>query len=353
VSLGKADDAAARAIDALAEATIRRVRPESMAWDWGEGLVLYALARYGAAGRFMPFIERYFVAHAQRGFPPIDRSDRCAPALAALEAMRTDAAASSDVYRDVCERVLRYLHSARRTDSGGLNHFGTSVYARFYPQSMWVDSLMMYAVFAARWGSFASDSTMMDFAADQALAFARVLQDPKTGLWKHAWLTPFRRVVPGVDAYWLRGNGWAIAAVASILEVLPADHPRRDALVNVFARTAAGLLAHQRMSGLWSTVLNRKTYLETSGSALCAYGLLVGGRTAPLPEEARAAAIAAVSAIGRGLAPRADGPSLPAVSASTMPYPAPVYAWIPRRHDLAHGLAAVLLAARALEPTPR
>jgi unsaturated rhamnogalacturonyl hydrolase len=337
------DEAVTQAADALAESTARRVLPEALRWDWGEGLLLSALARQNAG--YLPIVERFFAAHARRGLPRIDWSDKCSPALAALELA---SAGPNAVALDVCRRVVDYLRSSRATPAGGLNHFGTSLYSRFYPQSMWVDSLMMFGVFAARWGSFACDPRMTDFAADQALAFAGALQDPATGFWRHACFPSLGRAIPLGNAFWLRGNGWAIAAVATLLDTLPEHHPRRERLADILARSARGLLAHQRASGLWSTVIDRDTYLETSGSALCAWGLLLGARTGHLPTEARRAASAALQAVVARLEPGRGGLSMSSISASTMPYPTRMYGWIPRRRDLPHGIAAFLFAAQEL-----
>src|ERR1700730_14701952 len=114
-----------RPIDDLAAATAGRLDPESMRWDWGEGLLLYALARRGA--EYLPLVARYFAAHRRRGLPRVGWSDKCAPALAALEMYRVTGEQTS---LDIGERVVAYLRSVKPTSAGGLNHFGTYGYAR-------------------------------------------------------------------------------------------------------------------------------------------------------------------------------------------------------------------------------
>ena len=85
---------------------------------------------------------------------------------------------------------------------------------------MWVDSLMMYNVFASRWGKFMNDETMTKFSSEQPLHFAKVLQNQETGLWKHAWLTKFKRNIPKDQVYWLRGNGKAMESIPEVFDII-------------------------------------------------------------------------------------------------------------------------------------
>ena len=338
-------------IRALADATVSRLPPESLSWDWGPGLLLYALARLDAhdgTHRYEAYLRRYFAHHLRQGVPTIDWSDHCAPGLAALELYRQTGDAS---YRSVGEAVARYLLQTKPTTAGGLNHFGTSWFSWVYPTSMWVDSLMMYDVFAARWGKFAPDPNCSRFAGEQMLDFARVLQNPHTGLWKHAWMVPWQRPVPGDEVYWLRGNGWAMASLPEVLDVLPAASPVRGPLTMIYRRTAEGLLPYQGPTGLWSTVLNRsdRTYLETSGTALCAYGLLRGVQQGVLDPAMGSAGERAFLGVLDRLQARPDGPSMPETSGNTMPYGLFGYSVIPQQHDTPYGLAALILAGIAAD----
>ncbi|MBI4668755.1 MAG: glycoside hydrolase family 88 protein [Elusimicrobia bacterium] len=63
----------------------------------------------------------------------------------------------------------------------------TTFISSFYPDSIWADSLMMYALFAVEWGAYQGDKALYEFGLAQPGIFAGVLQDPGSGLFKHAW----------------------------------------------------------------------------------------------------------------------------------------------------------------------
>jgi unsaturated rhamnogalacturonyl hydrolase len=337
----------AREIVELADATVRRRRPRRMAWSWGEGLLLYALLRLDehlGEARYRWFVEAYFARHAGRAERAVTWSDECPPALAALELYELTRRVE---YLALAAPVAHYLRTAPRTRDGGLNHFGSSRWSRIYPQSMWVDSLMMYAVFAARFGRALDDEGLLRFAAEQAPLFARVLRDPATGLFRHAWWVRWQRTVPSGSETWLRGNGWVLASIAAVLEALPTAHGAREPLGALFSELATAVVRYQLPSGLFPTVLGRTSYEETSGSALIAYALFSGvhaGYLAPILEVAASRAYRALLA---GLERRSDGPSMSGISTATMPYPAWGYALIPRVRDAPHGVAALMLAGIA------
>lgn len=333
-------------ITELADTNVKRLKIKDMKWDWGEALLLYALARLDShkhETRYQSFIESYYAYHLKKGIPEINWSDRCAPALAALELYRKT---NNPVYKEIGEKVIKYLKEAKRTKAGGLNHLGTYVLSIFYPESMWVDSLMMYNVFAAKWGKYQNDPQMTKFASEQPVFFAEVLQNRYTKLWKHAYLTKLKRNIPDSEVYWLRGNGWAMASMSETLDLLPADNPKRPEILKIFNDTARALLPYQSENGMWYTVLNEpgKTYLESSGTALVAYGMLKGIHQGYLPGEYMEPARKAYLSLLDRLEQREDGVSMPEISDNTMPYNFLGYSLIPQHNDLAFGLAAIILA---------
>jgi len=331
----------------LAAAAVRRLRPARLAWSWGDGLLLYALLCLDEAlgeARHRAFVESYFAHHAARARALVTWSDECPPGLAALELYKATGRAE---YLALAEPVAHYLRTARRTRDGGLNHFGVSRWGHFYPESMWVDSLMMYGVFAARWGRATGDEAMTRFAVEQPPLFARVLRDPVSGLFRHAWWVRARRAIPHGRGNWLRGNGWALASLVEVLAAVPAAQPGREALVAILGELAAAVVRHQLPSGLFTTVLGRPSYPETSGTALVAYALMAGLEAGHLPSGLEEPAKRAFRALVAGLERRASGTSMRDISTATMPYPAWGYALIPRVRDAAHGVAAMILAGIA------
>lgn len=83
----------------------------------------------------------------------------------------------------------------------------------------------------------------------------------------------------GAKQFWGRGNGWVFAAIPSILNNLPFDHPQREYYVNMFCEMADAIVATQDKNGAWhSSLLDPDSYPlpETSASAFFCYGLAWG-----------------------------------------------------------------------------
>ena len=79
----------------------------------------------------------------------------------------------------------------------------------------------------------------------------------------------------GQKIFWSRGNGWVIAGLARLLDVLPSDHPTRERYLELYREMAARLAALQPGDGLWRANLLRPEapHGEASGSAFFCYAL--------------------------------------------------------------------------------
>ncbi len=331
----------------LATAYAARRPAESLAWGWEDGIFLYGVEKLRARlpedqrAPWRAYLERYHATWARRGVPKIDRSDLCPPALTALALARD----GCDVGRASMRKVAEYIAHATKNSIGALDHLGTSALRMLYPRAIWVDSLMMYAVFAAQWGVFADDDEMLHFGTAQPAVFASRLQDEVDGLFRHAWLERFDRVVPHDAAYWLRGNGWVVVAIVEILDALPPDHARHAELARLLDRVARALVRHQRPDGAWTTLVNRPTYVETSGTSLVAYAIAKGVGRGWLAPELASAATRAIEHVTRAIASTTDGVSMPSISAATNALASWTYDLVPRRENLAYGVGAYLMAA--------
>jgi hypothetical protein len=83
----------------------------------------------------------------------------------------------------------------------------------------------------------------------------------------------------GKKIFWSRGNGWVLAGIVRMLQYLPANHPDRPRLEQLFKDMAKKILTLQQPDGLWrASLLDPEDYptSETSGSALFTYGLAWG-----------------------------------------------------------------------------
>lgn len=83
----------------------------------------------------------------------------------------------------------------------------------------------------------------------------------------------------GKNIYWSRGNGWVLAAMVRVLDVLPKDEAHREEYLDMFKKMSAALIKCQREDGFWNMNLaddNHYPGPETSGTALFTYGLAWG-----------------------------------------------------------------------------
>lgn len=83
----------------------------------------------------------------------------------------------------------------------------------------------------------------------------------------------------GRKVLWSRGNGWAFAGIARLLDYLPEQDSRRDRYLNVFRQMAAALIERQGVDGLWRPNLDDAEEVpvpETSGTGFFCFGMACG-----------------------------------------------------------------------------
>jgi rhamnogalacturonyl hydrolase YesR len=149
----------------------------------------------------------------------------------------------------------------------------------------WCDALYMSPPTFAKLARVTQDSRYLEamdaYYWDTYLAFFDPVED--------LFYRDKRFVFPkeGPKIFWSRGNGWVIAGLARLLDVLPADHPSRPRYVALFQAMAAKLVAVQPADGLWrSNLLHPENqHGEASGSAFFCYALAWGINQGVLPAE--------------------------------------------------------------------
>lgn len=347
--------------DLVAERLLTR-DPTRLAWLWGPAVLLYGAQQYAPTSplrpRLVAFARAYQEHHARRGLPRIDHPDRAAPALAALSLWRLEGDPSG---LPNAAHVADWLRREPRNALGALDHLGADgwlqrlaswsrflgLFTRHWAHSMWLDSLYMYALFAGQWGADQGEPALQELGLSQPGIFARVLQDPRSGLMPHAWDHQHQRPLGEV---WLRGNGWVAAALVDLLEVTPPAHPRRAELLAVLRALLDGLVPLQDPAGLWPTLLEEpSTYQESSGSALVAYALAKAARLGWVDPALRERARRTFRSLTARLRPRPVGASVSGTSIETSAWPwAWAYRVTPRRDDVDWGVGAYLLLAGEL-----
>jgi len=265
----------------LADLSAGRADPARLHWSWGDALYLWSLSElddFLGEERYLSLCKAYcdrFATHR----PAIDQSDTCAPGLVAHAVWKRtgDPGALSLV-----EDVGRYMLTEPRVVGDAPNHLGHSLEGRFYPASVWVDSLMMFGLFALRRGRDEGEEALFELGARQPRLYASLLQDPGSGLFRHSWWVRRGGPQPRGPVFWGRGNGWVMASLPMILGSLPPGHPEAATIQGVLRRLAEALLPLQLPDGFWTTLLEpeSRSYREASATALVAAGFLRASREA-------------------------------------------------------------------------
>jgi unsaturated rhamnogalacturonyl hydrolase len=325
----------------IADAALERAHAEAVGWDWGEAVLMLGVWEvYRATGepRYRRYVQAWMDHHIEAGYE-IWSSDSCAPAALAT-ALWVET--GDPRYRAVVEDALSYLdHDALRTPEGGLNHLGTQ---GLLGVSLWADSLFMFGNVLTGWGEASGEAARLDQYAEQFGIFARLMQDP-SGWFVHAVYTEFPQD-PGV--FWARANAWIVAAAYDHLRARRARGERLPELEASAKRLVdAALAAQDPASGLWWTVPNRpgETYLETSASALFAFGMARGVRAGYLGAEVLPAVARAMDGVRAQIRVGEDGqPVIAGISGPTNVGTFEYYAGVKVGDDISYGVGAVLLA---------
>lgn len=148
----------------------------------------------------------------------------------------------------------------------------------------WIDAIQMGMPVFAKYGRLTSDSTYWEKMYKMYMASRN---DVGGGLWcerESLWWRDADFVKPyktpnGKHCFWSRGNGWVLAALARVLEEIPANEAHRTQYVEDFQAMCKALLKCQRDDGFWNVSLaDEKDFggKETTGTALFVYGFAWG-----------------------------------------------------------------------------
>ena len=322
-----------------------KIREPKMRWMWGEALFGYALSELDAyldTEDYTPFLTGfcdYYMLHS----PRVVCADTCAPALITYAMQK-----KNEDYARLTNKVLDYIKNEPRLLGDAVNHLGKNIAGKFYPKSIWVDSLMMFSVFPARFGAETGDWALLDYAARQPAIYSRYMQDEKAGLWRHSYWVKRGKAHPWAEVYWARGNGWVVCALPMILDFIGPEHPQRQSILAIYRRTAEAVIRCQRPDGSFSTVLNSGLYRELSATALIAAGLLHGVRREYLEQDFLQPGLQAFHAVMDGIQETEDGVFMREISAPTIPlhiFPYLGYKYTPRGSNYPYGVAAAVFAA--------
>ena len=149
--------------------------------------------------------------------------------------------------------------------------------ARMRPtaNSLWVDDMYMgippiaYMAKLIEKENPELSKKYFDEAALQIELFKKYLWVPEQRLFKHSWIESMSY---HPSMFWGRANGWALLTMSDVLDVLPADHIKRQMIMSSLIEHIQSLMALQGGDGFLHQYLTRiDSYTETSITAMFAY----------------------------------------------------------------------------------
>lgn len=266
-----------------ADGTVEETCPISIismdAWEWPQGVALFAMYQYykeSGDKTILEYLKNWFDRQIAKGLPPQNINTTCPMlTLACIYEEERD-----DKYLPLLQEWLDgVMYRIPRTPEGGLQHVVSGI---LNEGQLWDDTLYMTVLFLARMGRVLENENYIQESIRQFMVHIKYLSDVKTGLFFHGWT--FEGNHHFAEALWGRGNSWYTAGLVDYLECLEGNEGVKQFLLTTLLRQAEALESCQDESGLWHTILNdTDSYLETSASCAFAYGILKAVRKGYLP----------------------------------------------------------------------
>lgn len=152
--------------------------------------------------------------------------------------------------------------------------FSSQTWTTNDPNKVWIDVAFAVCPFLCNAGIHFREDAWVDEAVDQIVTLTTLLRDPKTGLLHQC--RGFHPESPEAisEDHWSRGNGWAILALAGLVQDLPENHPRRSKTETLLTNLLTACLNHQDEKGMWrQEITDHDSYVETSGTGLILHAL--------------------------------------------------------------------------------
>lgn len=253
-------------------------------WDWPQGVGLYGLLKIMKLKNreeYREFLYDWFKENINAGLPS-KNINTTTPLLTLVEL--------NELYQDkefeeLCLKWADWLMCCLpRTKEGGFQHVtsanGDRLGVRLNENEMWIDTLFMTVLFLNRMGQKYQRQDWIDESVHQVLMHIKYLCDEQTGLFYHGWTFNERNNFGGI--FWCRGNSWFTLGILDYIDMFEGtmNAGLKTFIVDTYKAQVAKLKELQDPeSGMWHTVLTDNTsYLETSGTAGIAAGIMKGIR---------------------------------------------------------------------------
>ncbi len=287
-------------------------------WNYIDGCMMTAvLAMYRMTGekRYLDFVQRFM-----DGFVQPDGSiqtysveefnlDNVNPGKTLIALYQST---GQERYRKAMELVRSQLEQQPRTKAGSFWH------KKIYPHQVWLDGLYMAQPFYMQYETLYNGKQGCLDSFKQFQTVHDRMRQPETGLYYHGydesrsmdWADPCIGCSPNI---WLRSLGWYLVGLVDTLEAMDEQmYYEYRWMKDELLQLVKAMLPYQQPDGMFYQLpalpQQPGNYLETSGTALFAYGVLKGVRLGYLPSEtAQAAEKAFFGTTDRYLSIQPDG----------------------------------------------
>ena len=157
----------------------------------------------------------------------------------------------------------------------------------------WIDAIQMAMPIFAQLGVLYEEDAyyekMYDLYTTTRNEIGGGLYNQEDSLWwRDADFVPPHTSPNGKDVYWSRGNGWVVAALARVMDIIPEDAPHYEEYKQDYLEMVHALVPLQREDGFWNVSLHDPDHFggkETSGTAFFTYAMAWGVNNGLLDPE--------------------------------------------------------------------
>ena len=145
----------------------------------------------------------------------------------------------------------------------------------------WADGLFMVMPVMTKYYNLTGNKLYLDKLYEYFSYSNTIMYDPQAGLYyrDNKYIYPKHKSANGKKDFWARGDGWVFAALARVIEELPADNEYRMVYEDRFRTMAKAIAACQQPEGYWTRSMLDPQHApgpETSGTAFFTFGFLWG-----------------------------------------------------------------------------
>jgi rhamnogalacturonyl hydrolase YesR len=144
-----------------------------------------------------------------------------------------------------------------------------------YTSRMYVDDIYGATTMQSLAYACTGDDKYLERAVQQVLFYSENFMQEESLFYHNVEIAPH---------FWGRGNGWCAAAYVELLNVMPADHPKRDQVLSYYNRMMRSLLKYQGQEGMWYQLIDDwDSWPESSCTGMFLFSMIEGIRNGLLP----------------------------------------------------------------------